>query len=123
MTSNTVYTVTPPDFSLSTIGPSALLLGVPFTEIKPYTSVYERLFPEIEIVFYASETGINSDNLAWYRAVAGVASSIFVDLDNITSEELFIAMQAENDDRVMVFWISHNNDQPDLRKLLNNRKC
>lgn len=117
---NTVYTVTPPDLRLPTVGPSVLLLGVDFEDIEPYRSVYEKLHPDIEIVFYASENRLRDDNLCWYRAVAGMASSVFVNVDQLTMEELFIALEAEKNGNQLVFWVSMEDRQPQLRQLLNS---
>ena len=117
---NTVTTVTPPDLHIQTIGPSVLLLGTTLEESKEYTDVYEHLFPEVEITFFVSEKGFNPDLAAWYRAVAGMASSIFVNLDNITAEEVFLAMQAEHENRAIVFWVSQEKKYPAMVALLNS---
>jgi len=119
-TKNSVYTVTPPDLTLNTIGPSVLLLGITYDESKAYSDVYEKLFPEVEITFFVSETGFNPNVAPWFRAVAGMASSIFVNLDNITAEEVFLAMQAEHENRAMVFWISQERTYPAMVSLLNS---
>lgn len=117
---NTVYTVTPPDLRLNMIGPSVLLLGVDLDAAKEYADVYDRLFPEVEITFYVGEDGFTPDVAAWYRAAAGMASSIFVNLDNITAEEVFLAMMAEQDNRAMVFWVSKDKKYPAMVSLLNS---
>lgn len=117
---NTVTTVTPPDLYLNTIGPSVLLLGTTLEESKEYRDVYEKLFPEVEITFYVSEQGFTPRVAAWYRAVAGMASSIFVNLDNITAEEVFLAMQAEHENRAVVFWVSQERKYPAMVALLNS---
>ena len=91
---NSVYTVTPPDLTLNTIGPTVLLLGVTYDDSKPYSDVYEKLFPEVEITFFVSEEGFNPNFAPWFRAVAGMSSSIFVNLDNITAEEVFLAISS-----------------------------
>lgn len=117
---NTVYTVTPPDLAIPTIGPSVLLLGVDLDNSKAYTDVYDKLFPEVEITFFVSEDGFHPRHVAWFRAVAGMASSIFVNLDNITAEEVFLAMQAEHENRAMVYWISQDKKYPAMVGLLNS---
>ena len=61
-----------------------------------------------------------ADYAPWYRAQASIASSIFVNLDNITAEEIFLAMQAEHDNRAMVFWISKEQTNPTMISLLNS---
>lgn len=119
-TKNTVYTVTPPDLAIPTIGPSVLLLGVDLDASKPYTDIYDKLFPEVEITFFISEEGYRTDQTAWFRAVAGMASSIFVNIDNITADEVFLAMQAEHENRAMVFWMSQEKTYPSMISLLNS---
>jgi hypothetical protein len=120
MHKNAVYTVTPPDLTLNTLGPSILLLGIALEEIKPYSDVYDNLFPEVEIAVYVGETGFDPVNIAWYRAVAGMANSIFVNLDNATIEEIFIGLQCENDEKCIVFWISTERNCVSLLQLLNS---
>lgn len=117
---NSVYTVTPPDLKLNTIGPSILLLGVSLDDSQPYIDLYEKLFPDVELTFYVGDTGFEIDVAAWFRAVAGMASSIFVNLDNIAAEEVFLAMQAEHENRALVFWISQEKTYPALVSLLNS---
>lgn len=119
-TKNSVFTVTPPDFQLTQNGPTVLLLGVEFDDITPYVNIYDTLFPDIEIVYMISEAGIDEDNLAWHRAAAGMASSVFVDIDNITTEELFLAMQLEQENKAMVYWINQSDNNALLRCLLNS---
>ena len=103
---NTVYTVTPPDLRLNMIGPSVLLLGVTMETSTPYIEVYDNLFPEVEITFFVSEDGFNDKHTPWFRAAAGIASSIFVNLDNISAEEVLLAIEAEHDKTTLVYWIS-----------------
>lgn len=117
---NSVYTVTPPDLKLNTIGPSVLLLGVSLDNSKSFVDIYERLFPEVELTFYVSESGFSQENAPWFRAVTGMASIIFVNLDNITAEEVFLAMQAEHDNRAMVFWLAQEKIYPAMISLLNS---
>jgi hypothetical protein len=117
---NSVYTVTPPDLKLNTIGPSVLLLGVTLDESNEYTEIYEKLFPDVEIAFFVGDDSFVADYAPWYRAQASIASSIFVNLDNITAEEIFLAMQAEHDNRAMVFWISKEQTNPTMISLLNS---
>jgi len=117
---NSVYTVTPPDLKLNTIGPSVLLLGTTREGSQPYIDIYEKLFPDVEITFFVSETEFNAEYASWYRAVAGMSSSIFVNLDNITIEEMFLAMQAEHVDRAMVFWLAQEKTNPTMVGLLNS---
>lgn len=117
---NTVYTVTPPDLALNTIGPSVLLLGINLENSKEYTDIYDKLFPEVEITFYVSEDGFQTKHAPWFRAANGMASSIFVNLDDITAEEVFLAQQAENEGKAMVFWISIERKFPVMISLLNS---
>jgi hypothetical protein len=105
---------------MSTIGPSVLLLGITLDDYKPYADVYDKLFPEVEITFFVGEEAFNAEHAAWYRAVAGMSSAIFVNLDNITSEEVFLAMQAEHDKRAIIFWVSQQKPQPVMVGLLNS---
>lgn len=117
---NTVYTVTPPDLTLHMIGPSVLLLGVTLEESEPYSDLYDKLFPEVEITLYVSDKGFTAEYAAWFRACAGMVSSVFVNVDKISAEELLIATQMERDDRAMVFWMSQEKKQPVLLSLLNS---
>lgn len=117
---NTVYTVTPPDLQLNVIGPSILLLGETLETSVPYGELFDKLFPEVEISVYVSDQGFNPDLAAWYRAAAGMVSSIFVNLDDITAEEVFLAMQAEHENRSMVFWLSNEKKYPAMVALLNS---
>ena len=117
---NTVYTVTPPDLRMNFIGPSVLLLGTTLAECSTYISLYDKLFPEVEITFFVDEKPFDVERLAWYRAVVGSVSSVFVNIDNITSEEILMAMQAERDEHVLVFWISETHAKPGLVQLLNS---
>ena len=120
LNNNSVYTVTPPDLTLNTIGPSVLLLGVDLENSKPFSDVYDKLFPEVEITFFVGTNGFEAKHAPWFRAVAGMASSIFVNLDNVSLEEVFLAMQAEHDDRAVVYWISQNKVAPVIVGLLNS---
>jgi len=117
---NTVYTVTPPDLRLNTIGPSVLLLGITMDDSKPYTDIYDKIFPEVEITFYVSEDGFRPQHVPWFRAATGMVSSIFVNLDNITTEEVFLAMQAEQEKCAMVFWFSQQETHSTMAALLNS---
>ena len=117
---NSVYTVTPPDLKLNTIGPSVLLLGVSIDNSTEYQDIYEKLFPEVEITFYVGEEEFGPEYAPWYRAVAGMSSSIIDNLDNITAEEVFLAMQAEHENRAMVFWVAQNKNYPAMVSLLNS---
>jgi len=117
---NTVYTITPPDLRLNTNGPSTLILGVNLENSKDYTDVFDKLFPEVEVNFFVRENEIDAQTLAWYRVMSGIASSVVVDVDNITSEELLIALQAEYDNNILVYWVSLENKQSDLMSLLNS---
>jgi hypothetical protein len=117
---NSVYTVTPPDLKMPTIGPSVLLLGITLDDYKPYADVYDKLFPEVEITFFVGDEAFTAEHAAWYRAVASMASAIFVNLDNITSEEVFLAMQAEHDKSAMIFWITQEKTYPPMVSLLNS---
>jgi hypothetical protein len=117
---NSVYTVTPPDLKLNIIGPSILLLGTTLSDYKPYADIYDKLFPEVEITFFVGDKAFNSDHAAWYRAAAGMVSAIIVNLDNISAEEVFLAMQAENDKKAFVFWLSTESSYPVMVNLLNS---
>lgn len=115
---NTIYTVTPPDLRLNTFGPSVLLLGVDLASSKPYTDLYDRLFPEVEITFFVRDSEFEPSLAPWYRAVTGIASSIFVDLDHANVEEIFLATHAANENRALVFWIAKEKLQPALLSLV-----
>lgn len=117
---NTVSIVTPPDLHIPVIGPTVLLLGTTMDDSKEYTDVYERLFPEVEITFFVSDNGFPPSVAAWFRAAAGMSSSIFVNIDNITAEEVFLAMQAEHENRAVVFWLSQKQKYPAMVSLLNS---
>lgn len=117
---NSVYTVTPPDLKLNLIGPSVLLMGVSLADYTPYADIYDKMFPEVEITFFVFEEAFDPEHTAWLRAACGMVTSIFVNVDTITPEELFLAMQAEKDERVMVFWVSENKTNPTLVSLLNS---
>jgi hypothetical protein len=120
VTKNSVYTVTPPDLTLQMIGPSVLMLGITREDSKPYLDLYDKLFPDVEITVYVADDGFDPEHVAWFRAVAGMASSVFVNVDSITTEELLIATQMEHEDRAMVFWMSQEKTQPVLLSLLNS---
>jgi hypothetical protein len=119
---NSVYTVTPPDLKLNTIGPIVLFMGITLDELQPYADIYDKLFPEVEITFYVSEKGFRPELAPWFRAVASMSSGIFVNLDNITTEEVFLAIQAILDRKndVMVYWISQNKKSNAMMSLLNS---
>jgi len=118
---NTVTIVTPPDFHINAIGPIVLLLGVDLTGSKPYTSVYERLFPEVEINFFVGEEGFKPEHIAWYRAAAGIANSVFINIEGATTEEILIATQIEQHNKdVMVYWISESGKSESVITLLNS---
>ena len=120
ITKNSVYTVTPPDLTLHMVGPSVLMLGTTLEESKPYLDLYDKLFPDVEITFYVADNGFTPEYMAWFRAAAGMVSSVFVNVDGISPEELFIATQMEHEDRAMVFWISEKKTQPVMLSLLNS---
>lgn len=117
---NTVYTVTPPDLRLTTIGPTVLLLGLGLKDSEQYIDMYEKLFPEVEITFFVGEEGFTTDHTSWYRAVTHMASTVIVNIDNITPEEMFLAMQVEHDNRALVFWVSEEKKSPALISLINS---
>lgn len=117
---NTVTLITPPDLHLNYRGPLVLFLGFTLEQSTKYSELYEKLFPDVEINFYVSENGYITENNAWYRAVSGIASSVFVNIDNITIEELFLAMQIEQQNNAMVFWISENDNNASLLSLINS---
>lgn len=117
---NTVYTVTPPDLRLNLIGPTVLFLGFDLESSKEYINVYEKIFPDVEITFFVGEDGFRPEQVAWYRAVAGMSGNVIVNVDNITAEEVFLAMQIENDSEAMVFWLSCDRIYPAMISLLNS---
>jgi hypothetical protein len=117
---NSVYTVTPPDLTLITIGPSILLMGVSLADASSYSDIYDKLLPEVEITLYVSESGYADEFAPWFRAVTGMVSSIFIDIDNSTTEEVFLAMQAENDERTEVYWVSTGKAHSTMVSLLNS---
>jgi hypothetical protein len=102
------------------IGPSVLMLGITREDAKPYLDLYDKLFPDVEITFYVADDGFDPEYVAWFRAAAGMVSSVFVNADSITTEELLIATQMEHEDRAMVFWVSQEKTQPVLLSLLNS---
>jgi hypothetical protein len=117
---NTVTIVTPPDLHINVLGPIVLLLGVDLEGSKPYTAVYERLFKEVEINFFVSENGFDYGQVAWYRAVAGMASSVFINVENATREEIYLASQIDRQGEAMVFWISEDMKSSTMLALLNS---
>lgn len=117
---NSVYTVTPPDLTLNSIGPCVLLLGITHETSEPFAELYDKLFPEVEVTFFVSETEFDPQFAPWYRAVIGMASTIYINIDIASPEELFLAMQAERDNHQMVFWMTGNKSQPTLVSLLNS---
>jgi len=117
---NTVYTVTPPDLRLTTIGPSVLLLGMGLEDSEHYIDMYEKLFPEVEITFFVGENGFTEPDAAWYRAVTDIASTVIVNLDRVTIEEVFLAMQVEYNNRSLVFWVSESKNCTAMISLLNS---
>lgn len=118
---NTVTVVTPPDLHINVFGPIVLLLGVNLEGSKPYTNVYERLFPEVEINFFVSEDGFKPEHTAWFRAAAGIANSVFINVDDATTEEIYIATQIEHHNKdVMVYWISQSGRAESIITLLNS---
>jgi hypothetical protein len=117
---NSVYTVTPPDLTLNTLGPCILLLGISLADAAKYADIYDKLLPEVEITVYVSEDGYADKFAPWFRAVTGMASSIFVNVDNITTEELFLAMQADHLGEAIVYWVSEHKDHPMLVSMLNS---
>lgn len=119
-TKNTVTIVTPPDLHINMYGPIVLLLGVSLDGSKPYTNLYERLFTEVEINFFVSEQGFDCGQAAWYRAVAGMASSVFIDVENATREEIYLASQIDRRGEAMVFWISKEHKSTTMLSFLNS---
>ena len=119
-TKNSVYTVTPPDLTLNTLGPCILLLGISLDDAVKYADIYDKLLPEVEITVYVSEHGYTDKLAPWFRAVTGMASTIFVNVDNITTEEMFLAMQAEHHGDAIVYWVSLHPAQHTLVSLLNS---
>jgi hypothetical protein len=115
---NSVFTVTPPDLRLSPNGPCIMLLGVVMADATPYTDMYEKLFPEVEVTFFVSDDGFTEDTAPWFRATSSMASNIIVNLDSATIEELFLATEAEKDPAKLVFWMSK--DRPVIVSLLSS---
>lgn len=116
---NTVFTITPPDIRLSTNGPSVFLIGMKLDETTPYIKVIDNFFPDVEISYYACNDAITDETLTWFRAVAGIASSIIINIDNITPAELLLGMEAENQAHMSVYWVTTGKN-PILQKLLNS---
>jgi len=119
---NTVFTITPPDLRLSKNGPMVLLLGLTLKNTAPYIKMIDTFFPAVEITYYASDDGITNENINWYRAVAGMASWIIINIDNITTEEVFIALENESSSTTTdVYWVAtEKNQNIMLRQLLNS---
>lgn len=117
---NTVTIVTPPDLHINVYGPIVLLLGVDLEGSKPYMAVYERLFTEVEINFFVSEKGFDYSQAAWYRAVAGMASSVFINVEDATREEIYLASQIDRQGDAMVFWVSTTNQSTTMLTFLNS---
>ena len=117
---DSVYTVTPPDLRVTESGPSIMMLGVAFDAGDPYVELFDSLFPDSDVTIYTSESGIDSDNIAWYRAALSMSSTVIVDIDNATPEEVFLGLQAEIADQPLVFWVSPTHASPNLHKLLNS---
>lgn len=117
---NTVYTVTPPDLKLNVIGPSVLLLGITLADHHQYINFYDVTFPDVEITLFVGDEPFSAEYAPWYRAVVGMVSNIIVNVDNITIEELFLAMQAEHDGQALVCWLSQEGKNPILVSMLNS---
>lgn len=117
---DSVYTVTPPDLRVTDTGPCILMLGIPFDDSEPYVNMFDELFSSTDVTIYTSEDGLNENNLSWYRATVGMASTVIADIDNITPEELLLVMQAEASEQTLVFWISAKQKDSMLYKLLNS---
>lgn len=115
-----VYTVTPPDLRTTVFGPSITMLGVPFDKSEPYVKLFDNLFSDSDVTIYTSEVGLNETNVAWFRAVVGMSNIVIVDIDYITSEELVLALHAEMDNSVLVFWITSEHKNQNIQKLLNS---
>ncbi len=117
---NTVTVVTPPDLHINVLGPIVLLLGVDLAGSKSYTEIYERLFTEVEINFFVSEQGFDYGQTAWYRAAAGMASSVFINVEDATREEIYLATQIDKQGEAMVFWISETMKSSTMISMLNS---
>jgi hypothetical protein len=105
---------------MNVIGPSVLLLGVTLADHHQYINFYDATFPDVEITLFVGDKPFSAEYAPWYRAVSGMVSNIIVNIDNITIEELFLAMQAESDGQASVCWLSQERTNPVLVSMLNS---
>ena len=117
---NSVYTITPPSLYLNENGPSILVMGfVDDMQVKQISEVYDAMFPNNSISYYYDSKNINDATVSWARAVSGMVDFIICNVDTINTLETMIAMNAiDNGRTVPVLWISEENKNPALNKLL-----
>ena len=121
---NMYYVITPPDLKLSLPNKnlSVLILGEKSKDIQKYISVYDHMFPELEIIFYHSNDGMTEDNVAWYKAVVFSCPEIIVNLDNLNTGELFFVSKLDTSGSGggQVHWFSENKKNNLLKNLIVN---
>lgn len=121
MANNSVYTVTPPDLHLSESGPNIFLLGMSRETSQPIVDLLSRIYPDVELTIFVSDEEFSPEHIAWYRSVVGIAQLyVIVNIDNITCEELFLAMQADHFHDMQVFWFTNEKRRSNVAVLLNS---
>lgn len=102
---DSVYTVTPPDLRMSSNAPTIMLLGIKYKDATPYIDLFDSVYSNLDLTIYTSEDGLTTENIAWYRAALGTASVVIADIDQMTTEEFFMAAQCCHDSQFLVFWV------------------
>jgi len=89
--SNNTYHITPPNLIMVEEGITVLLLGFEHSSVLKIEEIFEKQVYEADLLFYYSESKIDTETLGWANAVAQNSDFIIINLDNITPLELAIA--------------------------------
>jgi len=103
---NTVYTVTFPDICISYNGPIIACLNISDSEISEYRAILESVIQSTQFVLYQTTT--KKDELAWKLHVTNMAQIIIINIDDVSPEDIAIAIDLNTDSRKNVIFVSED---------------
>lgn len=112
---NSIFTITPPDMTLSSNGPTITVISDDEIFISRINSIHEQLFKTVPVHIYHPDGNVNEDNLAWVLSVMRLSDNIFIDLDTADTISVLAGIMSERE----LYVICKNKDNL-TAKLLNS---
>jgi len=118
MKKNDIFTITPPDMLLNTIGPTVTVISTNKEFIEDIEEAHEMVFQTVPVNIYHPNGDVRDHNLAWTLSVMRLSDTVFVDLDTATELGIMTAIISNAN----VVYIE-GEKRPELIKLFNTVKA